>query len=166
VDDCVLGEGAEQRQGADVLAPRVGAVPAADHAALHQECAVVAQVLSAGRAPAAAAARRDEREDDVVAHLEALDTRAELLDDPGTLVAADGGQQRDAVTDPHVVVRMAQPGGLDPDQNLVELRRIELDLLDAPRRPGFPEDGGLDLHVHAPRSLFPDCDGGRTIKRH
>ena len=46
------------------------------------------------------------------------------------------------------------PEACDLDQHLPRLRRIELDLLDAPRRVELAEDGGLGLHRKPPVGMF------------
>src|SRR5581483_7727518 len=45
-----------------------------------------------------------------------------------------------------VLVGVAQPRSRELEQHLAGLGRVELDLLDAPLRVRFPEDGGLALH--------------------
>ena len=54
------------------------------------------------------AADRQERADDVVAGLQPGDARADFLDDPGALVAADDREPRHDVAVPQVLVGVAQ----------------------------------------------------------
>ena len=118
--------------------------------------AEVAQVLVPGRARRAAAAGRDEPEHDVVTRLQPADVLADLLDDAGTLVTADDRQLERQVAGHEVLVGVTQPRRGQLDEDLPGLRRIELDLLDAPRRVGLPQDGGLGLHGWYP---FSRSDG-------
>ena len=75
----------------------------------------------------------------------------------GALVAADHRELLDAhllwrllgqrhVAGDQVLVGVAQAGADELDQHLAGLRRIELDLLDAPLGLRLPQDGGLHLH--------------------
>ena len=98
VDDRVVAEGAEQAHEPEVLALGVVARGAVgDLQAEAQRRAQVAQVLVAGGAARAAAARRDEAEHDVVARLQPADALADLLHDAGALVAADDRQREGQV---------------------------------------------------------------------
>ena len=54
------------------------------------------------------------------------------------------------------------PEACDLDQHLPGLRRIELDLLDAPRRVELAEDGGLGLHRKPPVGMFSATAGDVT----
>src|SRR5205807_628562 len=85
-DDGALTEGAEHAHAADVLLPGVESEGAIREATCEQELAEVTEVLMAGGAPAALAARGQERADDVVAWRDVEDTVADLLDDAGAFV--------------------------------------------------------------------------------
>ncbi|MEZ5297493.1 MAG: hypothetical protein R2697_14825 [Ilumatobacteraceae bacterium] len=90
----------------------------------------------------------------MVAGLEPVDARTDLLHDAGALVAADhrrAGSGTGEVAGHDVLVGVAHAGGDQLDQHFVLLRGIELDLLDAPRRVDLAQDGGACLHVQTPR---------------
>jgi hypothetical protein len=72
----------------------------------------------------------------VVTGTHPCDTRPDLLDDPGPFVTPADGQSGDQVADVVVDVAMAKPGCRHPDQHLVILGRVDLDLayLPSPRR--------------------------------
>ena len=75
-----------------------------------------------------------------------LDPVADLLDHAGTLVAADDRQLERQVAGHEVLVGVAHARGRQLDEHLAGTGRIELDLLDAPRRPDLPQDRCLRLH--------------------
>jgi hypothetical protein len=76
----------------------------------------------------------------VVAHAEATHTGPDLLDDARPLMPSDHRQGRtDQVTGTDVVIRMAQPGGFERNQDLALFGWIEFDLFDRP------------LFVHSPQ---------------
>ena len=140
VDDAVLAEGAEHAHRA-VLPARAGDREAlAGQVALEDGRAHVADRLLAARAVAAGAAVRDERADDVVADLDPRDARADLLDDPGALVAEHHRQPglEVAVRDVHVGV--AQAGVRVADQHLALPGPVEVELLDLDRLAGLVHD--------------------------
>ena len=120
--------------------------------------AEVAQVLLAHRARRAAAAGRDEAEDDVVAGLQVDHARADLDHLAGTFVAADDRELLDAqfggdlrwhhhVAGDEVLVGVAQARGGQLHQHLALLGRVERDVLDAPVRVRLPENCCLRLHA-------------------
>ena len=153
MDHAVLAEGAEHAHRA-VVAARAGDREAlAGQVALEDRGAHVADRLLAGRAVAAGAAVGDERADHVVAGLDPGDARADLLDDPGALVAEHHRQPglEVAVRDVHVGV--AQPGVGVADQHLAVLRAVEVEFLDLDRLAGLVDDCGLGLHHCPPRGL-------------
>src|SRR5437016_958336 len=98
----------------------------------------------AGGAVPAGAADRDVRAGDPVAFLDPCDAGAGRFYDAGALVAADERQARGA-GGPDVLVGMAQPGRLEPDEDLAGLGLIQVQLGDFPwlaalaehRRPGL-----------------------------
>ena len=100
--------------------------------------AEVAQVLMAGGAARAPAAGRDEPEHDVVAGRQPADAGADLLHDAGALVAADDRQRERQVAGDEVLVGVAHARRRQLDQHLTGPGRVELDLLDAPRRIRLP----------------------------
>src|SRR5262249_14549839 len=120
VDHDVGAEGPQGGVRGQVRARRVHAVPAVGQGpAGHDEGAVVAQVLQAGHARVASAAGGDEREDDVVAHGESVDTGADRVDDAGALVAADDGVgDAGEVAGDEVLVGVAEPAGGQPHADL------------------------------------------------
>ena len=69
----------------------------------------------------------------------------DLLDDPGSLVAADNGVPDGNVASPHVVIGVTQPGGDVAYQHLARPGRVKLQIDDLPvlvdsaqyRCPGF-----------------------------
>src|SRR6266487_3799139 len=115
---------------AEVLAAAVEPVGPVRQAAIQDGGAQVAQVRLAGRAPPAVAAHRQERADHVVAGLQLGDALADLLDDPGTLVAAHQGEARHDVAVPQMLVGMAQARGYITDEHLAGLGGIEVELGD------------------------------------
>src|SRR6266487_4194793 len=129
-DDRALGERAEHAHAAEVLAAAVEPVGPVRQAAIQDGGAQVAQVRLAGRAPPAVAAHRQERADHVVAGLQLGDALADLLDDPGTLVAAHQGEARHDVAVPQMLVGMAQARGYITDEHLAGLGGIEVELGD------------------------------------
>ena len=194
VHDAVLGERAEAAHGGDVVALVIvmagGAVLLATR---QQRGAQVAQVLVAGRARRADAARRHERGDDVVADLEALHVRTDLDDLAGALVAGHdrellpahhGGDLgvEDHVAGDQVLVGVAHAARRELHQDLAVLGRVELDLLDLVLGVRRVQHRGLGLHqfplagrrdgsnrptVVAPsaRSPYPRAIGRRSAAR-
>src|SRR5439155_27269572 len=95
-------------------------------------------------------------DDDVVARLDAVDTRADLLDDAGALVAEHhrhAGAGIGAV--PRVEAAVADAAGDHLDPHLAPLRVVDLDVLDRQGRPRgmqdrrFHEHGGSSSFVYA-----------------
>ena len=156
VGDGVMGEGAEPADGQmQVLAP--GVVTAGAVRQLHARrggSAEVAQVRMARGTARALAAGRQEGEHDVVADLERADARADLHHDAGTLVAADARRlagDAGEIAGHHMLVAVAHAAGSQLDQHFAGLRRIEVDLFDAPRRVSFPQNRGFGLHSRNPQ---------------
>jgi hypothetical protein len=129
-DGRVLGERRDAAHLADVgavLEVQAGGVlgPAG---AGQQARAEVAEVRVTGGAPAALAAGGQEREEDLVADLEARGVRTDGLDDPAALVAAREGVGADRdVTGGDVVVRVAQARRDHLHADLVLTRVVDLD---------------------------------------
>ena len=96
------------------LVPRVMAERAVHLAALHEHATDVTQVGVAGGARRALATGRHEPEDDVVARLDAMDARPDLLDDTGAFVAADHGQRHRHVAGEQVLVGVAHARRSEP----------------------------------------------------
>ena len=151
-DDGPLGERAEHAHAADVLTVDVEAERAVGQLAGGDGGAEVAQVRTAGEAPAAVPTRRQERGDHVVALGDGRDARSDRLDHAGTLMATDERQPRPG-TVAHVLVGVAEPGVLDAQQHLAAAGRVELHLSDLPVAPGFEEHRGVRLHgMHLSRT--------------
>ena len=84
----------------------------------------------------------------MIAHLQVADPGADLLDDARPLVPADDRQcHAGQISGLDMVVGMAQPGGLERDQDLALLRSVEVDFLDRPRLVESPQHGGVRLHA-------------------
>ena len=114
-----------------------------------QPGAEVAEVGLAARAPATLAAGGQEREDDVVAHLEALGVGADGGDHAGALVAAAHRVVRDGdVAGGDVVVGVAHPGGGQLDLDLAGARVVGDQVDDLPLAGGGTHDraAGVDGH--------------------
>ncbi len=113
----------------------------------------IAQVAVPRGAARAASTRRYEPEHHMVAWGKREHARTDFHHDTGTLVPADARRIRRGtgeVASDQVLVAVAHPAGSQLDQHLTGLGRIELDLLDAPRRVAFPEDRGFGLHSRTP----------------
>jgi hypothetical protein len=82
-----------------------------------------------------------------IARLDPGDGAADALDDPAALVAEDDREDDRQPSEPGVVVGVADADGLDPDQDLVVARVVEVELLDRQLRARLPGDGCLDLHA-------------------
>src|ERR1700724_2025156 len=143
----VLRERAEPGQRADVAAFGVPAVAAVELAARGHLGTEVTQVLVACRTPAASSARRQEHAHHVVADVQVPHTGSHLLDYAGALVTANDGKREGKVTRAHVVIGVAQSGGLERDEHLAVLRTVEVDLLDAPILVHVPQHRGVHLHT-------------------
>src|SRR5215470_13267250 len=145
-DDRALGERADHAHAAEVLAAAVEPVGAVRQAAVQNGGAHVAQVRLAGRAPPAVAAHRQKRADHVVAGLQPGDALADLLDDPGALVAAHDREARHDVAVPQVLVGVAQARGRITDEHLARLGRIEVELGDLEVLAHPAQDRSPGLH--------------------
>src|SRR5580700_3838384 len=82
----------------------------------------------------------------MVAHLEPGDALADGLDDTRALVAAHDRHAGDEVAGADVLVGVAQARGDEPDEDLSDLRRIELELGDLPVLTSSAHDRCLGLH--------------------
>src|SRR5215470_5639700 len=115
-----------------------------DQAADGGVLARVAQVLAAGGAVPAGAADGNVGAGHPVAFFYSRDSGAGFLDHASALVAADERQARGA-GGPDVLVGVAQPGRLEPDEDLADLGLVQVQLGDLPwlatlaehRRPGL-----------------------------
>jgi len=156
VHDRVFGEGPEQAHQAEILAlRRVMARRAVEHlGALGEgDQARVAQIRVSVRTAGAAATCRNEAEHHVVAGLESVDAFADFDDDSRAFVTADhrrGWNQSGDVTVHGVLVGMAHAGCRHLDEHLPALRRVEFDILDAPRLSDLTQNGGSGLHGWSP----------------
>ncbi len=94
----------------------------------------------------------------MIADLEIGDTGTYLFDDAGTFVATEHGGPIDRdVTGVHVVIRMADAGCGQANQDLTFLRVVQLDFFYGPSgvRAGLPQERPFGSHVH---SLIESCD--------
>jgi hypothetical protein len=114
------------------------------------ESSEVAQVLVPGGTRVAAPTGGDEPEHDVVAGGQTGDTGADLLDDPGSLVAPDHGQRQWGVPGDNVLIRMAESRSHQADQDLAVSGWVEVDLLDAPLRVGSPANSRIRFRCDHP----------------
>src|ERR1700733_12967491 len=107
----------------------------------------LAQCQTPGTARAAAAARGDERKNDVIADGDAGHAVAKCFDDPRPLVAED---DRPAPWAEHAVgevqVGVADAGGGDPHQDLVRAWSVEQHPLGRDGQARFAQHGGAHLH--------------------
>jgi hypothetical protein len=94
------------------------------------------------------------REQHPVPRLDLGDGWAGAFDDPGALMTEDDREHDGEAAQPGVVVGVADADGLDPDEDLVIARLVEVKLLDRQRRARLPGDGGLDLHAFSLRASF------------
>ena len=81
----------------------------------------------------------------MVASLQAAYAGADFLHDARTLVPTDDRQQPRKVTGAHVVIGVAQPGGLEGHQNRALLWAIKIYVLDAPFLIDVPQHRGVHL---------------------
>ena len=149
VHDHVRAERAQQGHRDDGLAlgrHPVGAV--GDRRAGQQSGTEVAQVAHAGLTRRTFAARRDEREHDVVAGRDVLHAGADLGDDAGAFVAAEHreARHRDVAGD-EVVVGVAHARRFHLDLDLVLDGITDLDLLDRPWLVEIPDQSAFCLHL-------------------
>src|SRR5262249_13117584 len=117
----------------------------------HPRCAVLGDHLAEVRLPGAAvparAARRNEAQRDVVSRRHVRDVRADRLDDTRALVAHDGGPLPGTEVAVRMAdVRVAHAGRGDANEDLVGLRRIELDLLDLDGPARMTENRSANAH--------------------
>lgn len=124
----------------------------------------VTHVLVPGSTPAAAAADRQEREDDLVPGRETRRIRADRLDDAAALVPSGervGGHRR--VAGDEVVIGVAQTRGhhLDPQFTLLGIVHLQVDHLE--RTGHVPDDCASGSHEFSfsgwrePRAAAQDC---------
>jgi hypothetical protein len=93
----------------------------------------------------------------MVAWLELVNLRTDLLDDTGSLVAKHGWRWHLVEAVDEVQVTVADTAGHDSDEHLVLGRLINVDVFNGQRLMGSVEDGGL--HVCNPR------DGGDMLRQ-
>ena len=74
----------------------------------------------------------------MVAGLHVPHAGADFLHDASPFVATDDGQRHGKVAGADMMIRVAEPGGLEGHQDLAVLRPIEVYLLDAPFPIEFP----------------------------
>lgn len=95
----------------------------------------------------AALPTRGPADDHFVAHLDLGDSRTDLLDDAGSLMAEDCRERHAHVTRPRDRVGVADAGGHDAYQRLPATGRFQLDLLPGERSVLLLHDERLDLHA-------------------
>ena len=143
----VAGEGAEHAEDAKVLTPGVVAgrlvahLPAVGDVHPH-----VAEPLVSLDARGTVTAGGQEAGHHMVAGREGGHAGPDLLHDAGALVAADHRAEEGHVAGQEVLVGMAQPGSHQPDEDLVVLGRVELDVFDLPLAARLPQHGRLCPH--------------------
>ena len=126
--------------------------PVGERSGLGHLCCEPAKVSPSFPAGSADPARRHEREHDVIAGFEVLDAGAGLNHDSGRLVAEDEREGLGQVTVDHVQIRRADTACCDPNEDLLLLRWVEIDLEDLDRLTGLPEHCRPRLHSGEPTS--------------
>ena len=164
VDDGVGGE----RRDAEVMQDRGAVVAGQARPAGQQRARAVGGTArdtrceTVGGACAAVAAARQERHDDALPDGHVGNRIPDPLDDPGRLVAEQHRHRPDPVAVDHGQIGVAEPRGLDADEQLGVTRRREVEVGDGDRsrlgvvaRCADPvEDGSAD--VHALQTAVPD----------
>ena len=148
VHDHVRREGAQQRHREHVLALGLNSEgPVGDRRAVEQAGAEVAQVAQPGLTRRTPTARGDERQHDVVARGDVLDSGSDFGDDACALMATQHREaaHRDAAGH-QVVVGVAHPRRFHLDLHLVLDGVADLDLLDRPRLVELPDESTFCLH--------------------
>ena len=138
-----------------------------DHRAREDGRTHVTDVLTTRQAVLAFAARRYERDGDVIAHRDRGHVGSHRLDDARTLVATDHGEHRPSTRDhledlrlvgdvavAQVLIGKAQTRKCHLDLHLVGVRLVDLDDLGAPWSIRFGHDSRFDLH-NSPQYLAP-----------
>ena len=148
-----MSEGAERADAEGEVLPTSRVVTGRAVGQLHAgggDGAHVAQVRVARGAARAAAAGRHEAEHHVVTRLHGEHTRTHFEHHASALVATDQrrfGRCPGEVARHQVLIAVAHTAGMDLHQHFACLRRVEFDLLDAPRAAPLPENCSLCLHV-------------------
>ncbi len=84
----------------------------------------------------------------MIADLQVPHAGADLLHDTGALMPADRRKRHAGqIAGLDMVVGVAQPGGLECDEDLALFRSVEVDLLDTPRLVELPQHGSVRLHA-------------------
>src|SRR5262249_47440998 len=131
-----------------------GAVAAEDLGRHRGDVAELAEVRVAGVAVPAGAAVRHPVEDDVVAGLDALDARADLLDDARPLVAEDAGQWHRQVTGDRVQIAVTHAARAEANEDLSLPWIADRERLDGERFVWGVQDRGLGCR-HGTSSRTP-----------
>ena len=171
VDNGVIGERTERADAeAQVLAlSMVAAGAVGELHARGRDPTEITEVAVPGGATWAATTCRHEPEDDVIPGCHREHSWADFHHDTGALVAADARRFAGCtgkVTSDQVLIAVAHPAGRQLHQHLARLRRIELDLLDAPRRMPLPQNRSLGLHGRTPMSLWCASDHSAPVISH
>src|SRR5580704_14463091 len=148
--DDLFRERPDARHLVDRLAVQRDAGRPVMHAPARRVVVSDAQHGLAGRAVAAAAAMRTEREDNVVARPDIIDIRAVLDDDAGGLVPEHHRQRQRPIPVHDVPVAHADAGRLDADANLFGPWRLLLEIEDLQGFVDFRQNRGA--HVVLPRA--------------
>jgi hypothetical protein len=102
-------------------------------------------VRLAGEAIVALAAEDGEAGDDVVSRLEFRDLEPDRLDDPGRLVAEDGGRRKRVVPVDEVQIAVTHAGGDRAHEHLAPEGLVDVDILDGQQLVGAVEDGSFHV---------------------
>src|SRR5262249_27996314 len=158
----VLREASDARHDADILAAHLAPVGAVGLHSDQNQRAEVTEALVTDGTPTAASACRQERRHHMVAGLEVAHTGPDLLYDSRALMSADDRQRNTGeIAGDDMVVRVAQAGRLERDEDLALLRPVEVDLLDAPPLVESPEHGGVRFHAAECRETAARIRGNR-----
>lgn len=79
----------------------------------------------------------------MVTRLQPCHVFADLAHDTCALVTSDAGQPQRHISSDQMLIGVADSRGVDLDEYLGRLRRIQFDRFDRPWLPAFAENGGL-----------------------
>ena len=134
IDDGVTGEPGDSQVVVDVLAVSMKPDPAGEESSgVIGDAAGLAGQLAIGLAFGALVAAGEEGHHHPLAHVEGVDTRTDLLDPAGGLVAEQHRSGAWSVPVDDRQIRMTYPGSLDADQDLTWSGWIEIQFGDRDR---------------------------------